>query len=126
MAERSRGPLISPMLIVSDPVEAADWYKKVLGAKELWRIEAHLVALHVDGTPFLLREATPPGNVIPDSIGGTTVSIELFCDNPDEFVERARAAGAPAGEVQDHHRFGGIHRQGGFKDPWGHNWLVGD
>jgi uncharacterized glyoxalase superfamily protein PhnB len=28
--------------------------------------------------------------------------------------------------VEDHETPWGIHRQGGFRDPFGHNWSVGD
>jgi PhnB protein len=56
------------------------------------------------------------------------VRAELFVDDPDGFVARAVAAGADgsADEVRDHQRPWGTHRQGGFTDPFGHLWLVGD
>jgi len=42
-------------------------------------------------------------------------------------LERALAAGAtPGSAIEDHETTWGIHRQGGFKDPFGHNWSVGD
>jgi uncharacterized glyoxalase superfamily protein PhnB len=57
----------------------------------------------------------------------TSTRVELFVDDPDSFVRRAVAAGARAGaEVEDHRAPWGTHRQGGFTDPFGHNWLVGD
>ena len=46
---------------------------------------------------------------------------------PTAFVERALAAGAtPRSAVVDHEVPWGTHRQGGFRDPFGHNWSVGD
>jgi PhnB protein len=52
----------------------------------------------------------------------------VFCDDPDAFVARAVAAGADgsADAVRDHAVPWGVHRQGGFTDPFGHVWLVGD
>ena len=49
-------------------------------------------------------------------------------DDPDEVIKRALAAGATLGApIEDHDHFSGIvHRQGGFRDPFGHNWSVGD
>jgi len=43
----------------------------------------------------------------------------------------AQALGAtelwnPGGVVRDHQAPWGVHRQGGFIDPFGHLWLVGD
>ncbi len=56
----------------------------------------------------------------------TTVRIEVFVDDCDAAVARAVAAGATGGEVQDYEITWGIHRQGGFVDPFGRIWLVGD
>ncbi|MEZ4636929.1 MAG: hypothetical protein R2856_18565 [Caldilineaceae bacterium] len=62
--------------------------------------------------------------------GGTGQAIdarEVFCDDPDSFIAR-RAAGADGAfdVIRDHQTPWGIHRQGGFRDPFGHIWLVGD
>src|SRR5689334_8936464 len=43
------------------------------------------------------------------------------------FFARAVAAGADGHDpVRDHEAPWGTHRQGGFFDPFGHLWLVGD
>jgi PhnB protein len=49
-------------------------------------------------------------------------------DDPDGFIERAVAAGADGSvdKIRDHEMPWGVHRQGGFLDPFGHLWLVGD
>jgi uncharacterized glyoxalase superfamily protein PhnB len=54
------------------------------------------------------------------------VRIEVFTDDPDAFVARAVAAGAVGDGMRDHEMPWGTHRQGGFFDPYGHRWLVGD
>ena len=43
-------------------------------------------------------------------------------------IERAVAAGADGSvdKIRDHEAPWGVHRQGGFIDPFGHQWLVGD
>ena len=121
---------ISPMLAVSDPAAAIDFYKRAFGAEERWRIgdPAEVAGLSIDGAEFFLaRESPPNGTRSPDSAGHTSVRIELFVDDPDKLVERALAAGAtPAAPVEDHEVPWGTHRQGGFTDPFGHNWSVGD
>jgi uncharacterized glyoxalase superfamily protein PhnB len=53
--------------------------------------------------------------------------LEVFVDAPDDLL--ARASGVGATEVQaavDHTAPWGTHRQGGFTDPFGHRWSVGD
>jgi uncharacterized glyoxalase superfamily protein PhnB len=52
----------------------------------------------------------------------------LFCDDPDAVIQRALEAGATGRleDIRDHQMPWGIHRQGGFTDPFGHIWLVGD
>lgn len=64
----------------------------------------------------------------PEAIGATTVRIELFTDNPDEIIDHALKEGAAGnlGDIRDYEVSWGIHRQGGFTDPFGHVWLVGD
>jgi PhnB protein len=48
-------------------------------------------------------------------------------EDPDGVIDRAIAAGAIIGsELQDHQMPWGTHRQGGFHDPFGHQWSVGD
>jgi PhnB protein len=62
----------------------------------------------------------------PNELGTRTARVELFVDDPDEVIARAIKAGATGGGINNHERPWGIHRQGGFIDPFGHNWLVGD
>jgi len=52
----------------------------------------------------------------------------VFVDDPDTFVQRAVETGANGSldAVRDHQAPWGKHRQGGFYDPFGHLWLVGD
>jgi hypothetical protein len=57
----------------------------------------------------------------PAASGSRTVRVEVFVDDPDSFVERAVTAGADGSVDQnpDHHALWGVHRQGGFLDPFG-------
>jgi len=62
----------------------------------------------------------------PDQIGTRTARVELFVDQPDDVIAGAIKAGATGGDIQNHDVSWGTHRQGGFIDPFGHQWLVGD
>jgi PhnB protein len=118
---------ISLMLAVADAQAASAWYRRALGATELWSLGS-VVGLEIGGAPFFLHEPTNAGFDSPADLGRTTVRVEVFVDDPDAFVARAAAAGADgsADEIKDHQRPWGVHRQGGFRDPFGHIWLVGD
>ena len=121
------GPVISLMIAVPDAAAAVDWYRRALGATELWNLGS-VVGLEVAGAPFFLAEPENNGWDSPARIGTTTVRVEVFVDDPDPFVARAVEAGADgsADRVRDHEAPWGTHCQGGFFDPFGHLWLVGD
>jgi uncharacterized glyoxalase superfamily protein PhnB len=120
-------PTISLMVAVTDAQAAAEWYREALGATTLWDLGS-VVGLSVDGAPFFLGEPENNGWDSPATIGTRTVRIEVFVDDPDRFIGRAVAAGADGSvdEIRDHRMPWGTHRQGGFVDPFGHRWLVGD
>ena len=115
------------MLAVPDAQAAAQWYGRALGAVRLWDLGS-VVGLSVEGAPFFLGEPERNGWATPGEIGTTSVRVEVFVDDPDAFVARAVAAGADVsrGPVRVHEMPWGPHRQGGFFDPYGHLWLVGD
>jgi uncharacterized glyoxalase superfamily protein PhnB len=115
------------MLAVADASAAVDWYKIALGATELWNLGS-VVGLQIAGAPFFLAEPENNGWNSPTELGTTTVRVEVFLDDPDAFIERAVAAGADGSGngTRDHQAPWGTHRQGGFYDPFGHLWLVGD
>jgi uncharacterized glyoxalase superfamily protein PhnB len=127
MTSERRGPLISVMLAVPDAAAAARWYAQALGATELWNLGS-VVGLDVEGAPIFLGEPEHNGWDTPAACGTRTVRIEVFVDDPDRFIARAVAAGADGSvdEIRDHAAPWGTHRQGGFVDPFGHLWLVGD
>lgn len=119
---------ISAMLIVPDAAAAIAWYKHALGATELWNLGG-VAGMELNSAPFFLHEVTPtnPAERSPEQIGATSTRIELFVDDPETVLQHAIAAGASIGsEVEEHQRPWGMHRQGGFRDPFGHNWSVGD
>jgi len=121
-----QAPVISVMLAVPDATAAMRWYAAALGADTLWDLGG-VVGLSVAGAPFFLGEPEGNGWDTPAILGGRTVRVEVFVDDPDAFVARAVAAGADSDDpVRDHAMPWGPHRQGGFTDPFGHRWLVGD
>jgi PhnB protein len=122
------GTSLSVMLIVSDAESAVEWYKSALGADVLWDLGG-VAALHLGDAPFFLHEAVPgrTNERSPADVALTTTRIEVFADDPGALIGRAARAGATDVEaVTEHQAPWGIHRQGGFTDPFGHRWSVGD
>lgn len=121
-------PSISVMLIVPDGSAAVSWYRRALGAEVLWDLGG-VAGLHVGGAPFFVHEAVPGRQQEPSpvAVGLTTTRIELFSEDPATLIARAADAGATEVEpLTDHEVPWGVHRQGGFTDPFGHRWSVGD
>jgi len=124
---KDKSLIISVMLAVNDASAAAVWYKKALGARELWNLGS-VAGMEVEGAAFFLGEPENNGWESPSKLGITSARIEVFCDDPDAFIDRAVHEGANGSfdKIRNHDAPWGFHRQGGFIDPFGHIWLVGD
>lgn len=124
---QSQGPVISVMLAVNNTPAAMEWYKRALGATELWNLGS-VAGLEIAGAPFFLGEPANNGWECPGKLGITSARVEVFCDDPDGLIVRALEAGAQGSldDIKDHAMPWGTHRQGGFVDPFGHIWFVGD
>ena len=117
---------ISVMLAVSDTPKAVEWYKKALRAELLWSLGS-VAGLEIDGAPFFLHEPVEKQFHTPKELGATSARVEVFVDNPDDFLARAVTAGATLRDAMNDYQISwGVHRQGSFIDPFGHTWLVGD
>ena len=118
---------ISLMLAVNDAPAAVAWYQRALGASVLWTLGS-VAGLEVAGAPFFVGEPANNGWESPEKLGITSTRVEVFCDDPDAFIKKAVDAGADGkfDNVRNHEAPWGTHRQGGFIDPFGHIWLVGD
>ena len=120
-------PILSIMLAVANTPAAVEWYKKALGATELWNFGS-VAGLEIAGAAFFLGEPANNGWENPLKLGLTTARVEVFCDDPDAFIAQAVQSGANGSldKIKNHETPWGVHRQGGFIDPFGHIWLVGD
>jgi uncharacterized glyoxalase superfamily protein PhnB len=127
MVPDTRGSLISLMLAVPDAPAAVAWYMRALGATELWSLGS-VAGMEMAGAPFFVGEPAANGWESPTVLGTTSVRVEVFCDDPDSLIARAIQEGAKGDHdrIRDHQAPWGVHRQGGFIDPFGHIWLVGD
>ena len=87
-----------------------------------------MAGLEVNGAAFFVGEPANNGWESPEKLGITTTRVEVFSEDPDAFIKKAVQEGANGDfdKIKNHETPWGIHRQGGFIDPFGHIWLVGD
>ena len=80
--------ILSVMLAVTDASAAVTWYKKALDATELWNFGS-VVGLQIANAVFFLGEPAKNGWESPEKLGITSTRIEVFCNDPDTFIQRA-------------------------------------
>ena len=121
---------VTPYLIIRGAAQAIEYYKKVFGATELFRMDGpdgrigH-AELKIGDSHIMLADENPSmgeGHVSPATIGHSPVSLYVYLPDVDRVVEKATAEGAKILKpVQD--QFYGD-RNGFIQDPFGHLWCV--
>jgi PhnB protein len=119
---------VTPHLVCAGAADAIEFYKKAFGATEAARMPGpdgklmHAAVTIGDSCVMLVDENPQWGMLGPKSLKGTPVTIHLYVENVDKFVEKATAAGAtvkmPVADMFWGDRYGVI------EDPFGHNWSV--
>jgi PhnB protein len=119
---------ITPYLVVKGASQAIDYYKKVFGASEVFRMDtpdgkvAH-AELQIGDSRIMLSDENPQmgqGYASAATIGASPVSLYVYLPDVDKVVDRAVSAGAKILKpVQD--QFYGD-RTGFLQDPFGHLW----
>jgi PhnB protein len=121
-------PGLMPDLAVDDAAAAIDFYQRAFGARERGRMMApngkiaH-AELELAGSVLMLADPFPGMTAKPPKeLGGTTVSVFLYVEDVDAFVQRAVDAGATVTMPVDDMFWGD--RFGKLTDPFGHEWEV--
>jgi PhnB protein len=120
---------VTPAIVVRDAAKAIEFYKKALGAQELVRMPGpdgkimHAELKIGDSVIFLSDENPQMVHVkSPQTLGGSTCTLNVYVPNVDEQFKQAIAAGAKESmPVAD--QFWGD-RYGTFTDPFGYTWGV--
>lgn len=126
-------PSVSPHLVVDDAAAAIDFYVKAFDATELGRVPhpdgRRLVhaALQINGAMIMLNddfpEMTDGKSTTPTSLGGTPVTIHLTVADVDAKFQKAIDAGATVVAPLEDQFWGD--RYGMVRDPFGHQWSLG-
>lgn len=119
---------VTPYLILKDAAAAIEFYKKALGAVELFRMEApggkigH-AEIRIGDSPVMLADEYPDmGYKGPESLGGTSVSLMVYVADVDKIYAQAIAAGGKELRPLQNQFYGD--RSGTLSDPFGHMWTI--
>jgi uncharacterized glyoxalase superfamily protein PhnB len=120
---------ITPYLVAKGAPQAIEFYKKVFGAQEKYRLSGpdgksilHAELLIGDSHFFLTEEMPEMGSLGPTSTGGSPVTLYVYFDDVDAVFNRAVEAGAQV-KMQLADMFWGD-RYGVITDPFGHVWSL--
>ncbi|HWZ60799.1 MAG TPA: VOC family protein [Gemmatimonadaceae bacterium] len=119
---------VTPHLIVSDVGKALDFYAKAFGAK----VQVNMpgpdgkpmhAQMQIGDSPIMLApENLEMGSRGPLSLGGSSVTLNIYGDDADAMFKRATDAGA-TGRMPPEDMFWGD-RYGQVVDPFGHVWAI--
>ena len=119
---------VTPHLVIKDCAKAIDFYKKALGAREIYRSlmpDGRVMHAMIQiGNAFVMMADEFPdmGAVGPLTLEGTPCSLHIYTDDADKLFNQAIEAGAtPIMPIND--MFWGD-RYGQIKDPYGHSWAI--
>ena len=119
---------VTPYLIVKNAAAAIEFYKKALGAAELFRMEApggkigHAEIRIGDSHVMLADEYPDMGYKGPESLGGTSVHLMVYVSDVDKTYPQAIAAGGKEIRPLQTQFYGD--RSGTLADPFGHVWTI--
>ena len=119
---------VTPYLYVGEAARAIEFYQKVFGAKELFRIDApggkigHAEIMIGDSHIMLADECHEMDERSPQTIGGSAVGLLLYVEDVDAVAESAVSAGATLLEPLEDKFYGD--RMGKLRDPFGHIWAI--
>jgi PhnB protein len=119
-------PPASPMLAIRDAAAAMEFYKRAFGAVEVMRMadsDGKVVhgEIRIGQALVMLAEENPDYNRSPQTLGGTSVILNVYVANVDEMFAAATAAGAKVVFPLADQFYGD--RSGRLEDPFGHMWI---
>ena len=119
---------ITPHFIVSDADEAAAWYTRAFGAREVSRVplpdgKPMAVALQIGESTIHVGSEFPHAGILsPLTIGDTASVLQIDTDDADTLWSQAIAAGATVRHPLSDQFWGDRHGQ--LTDPFGHRWNI--
>ena len=119
---------VTPHLVIKDCADALEFYKKALGAKEIYRSlmpdgrVMHAMIQIGDSFVMMADEFPEMGSKGPNTLGGTPMALHIYTEDADALYKQAIDAGAiqimPLNDMFWGDRYGQI------QDPFGHRWAI--
>lgn len=120
----------TPYINVKGAEQAIEFYKRAFGAREVGRLSmpdgtiGHAEIEIGDSKIMLAEENADWGNVGPQTLGGSPVTLCLYVDDVDAVYAKALQEGAQrTGDMEVKDQFYGD-RSGSLTDPFGHKWTI--
>jgi PhnB protein len=122
---------ITPYISIKGAARAIDFYKRALGAEEVFRMDmpdgrvGH-AELQIGNSRLMLADEMPEmADVVarsPESLRGTTVGLLVYVADVDAQFKRAVEAGGTVKRAIENQFYGD--RSGTLQDPFGHVWTL--
>jgi PhnB protein len=119
---------VTPHLTCVGAADAIEFYKKAFDAVEMARVPGpqgklmHASIRSGDSAVMLVDEFPDCGNLGPQSLKGSPVTIHLYVEDVDATFERAIDAGAKTTMPPEDMFWGD--RYGALEAPFGHHWSL--
>jgi PhnB protein len=117
---------ITPQLTLDNAAQTIDWYKKALGAEEIYRSAGpDGKIMHAElkfGNSRVMVHDVMPNMKGPKAFGGSPAGLWLFVENSDTLFNQAVGAGAKVAMPLADQFWGD--RGGAVTDPAGYTWWI--
>jgi PhnB protein len=118
---------MTPQLTLDNAAQTIDWYKKALGAEEIFRSatpdgKIMHAEMRIGDSRFIMNDVMEPSAKRPQAYGGSPASFWLYVESSDVLFNRAVNAGAKV-QMPLADQFWGD-RAGCFTDPAGYTWWI--
>jgi len=121
-------PRVTAYLAIDGAGDAIEFYKKILGATERFRMPGpdgrigH-AEIGIGDSVIMMADVSPEMNFVdPKKLGNTSVNLVVYVEDVDKTFKAALEAGAKETQPVENKFYGD--RAGQFEDPWGHRWDV--
>lgn len=117
---------VTAHLVIRDAARALDFYRDALGAQELFRMpgpDGKLMHASMRiGDSIVMLNDEMEGQVSPQTLNGTPVTLHVYTEDADALFQRAVGAGATVAMPLTNMPWGD--RYGLVADPFGHTWAI--
>ena len=121
-------PRVTPYLAIDGVAEAIDFYTRILGATERFRMpgpdgRVGHAEIAIGDSVIMMADVNPEMDFVdPKKLGNTPVNLVVYVEDVDKTFKAALKAGAKETQAVEDKFYGD--RAGQFEDPWGHRWDV--